>query len=286
MLLSSAWLGQVVYRRRRCLSPRAGTAAIFTENRKTSNPTKSATSFPWKIPRVSLENDTNTACRVRITATCGGLNWRILQRARAEKCGTHVQRSVGSESSCRASDNDNLSLCLWDWITRRVLSGITSPSDLSQTQLTWSWVGYHQLGGHRLYRLLRFHPPSWAGYKGTKAFQEPWPVWLLYYYGLGRHNVTLDLSIIFLILQETVTQALLQSWTTSCTGGHLYLLLTGQWRGLSNIPGFVLLPDGGSVLNTAYRSRIIYVILVYNELESPGFQDHQQHLSVPDQSNG
>ena len=202
----------------------------------------------------------------------------------------HVQRSVGSESSCRASDNDNLSLCLWDWITGRVLSGIISPSDLSrlsQTQLTWSWVGYHQLGGHRLYRLLRFHPPSWAGYKGTKAFQEPWPVWLLYCYGLGATQPNTGPLNYFLNPTGNGYQgSAAPILDNKLDGGHLYLLLSGQRRGLSNIPGFVLLPDGGSVLNTAYRSGIIYVILVHNELESPGFQDHQQHLSVPDQSNG
>ena len=77
-------------------------------------------------------------------------------------------------------------------------------------------------------------------YKGTKAFQEPGPLWLLYYQtGAGALNYFLNPT------QETVDKGLLPNLTQQVVlGGHLQRLFSGQGSGLSNIPGFVLLPDG------------------------------------------
>ena len=92
---------------------------------------------------------------------------------------------------------------------------------------------------------LEVPPPSTphlegGRYKGTKAFQEPGPLWLLYYQtGAGALNYFLNPT------QETVDKGLPSNLTQQVVlGGHLQRLFSGQGSGLSNIPGFVLLPDG------------------------------------------
>ena len=57
-------------------------------------------------------------------------------------------------------------------------------------------------------------------------------------------------------------------------------------RIIKHSTAFVLLPDGGSALNEALSCRIIYVILVYNEVESPVSSRTTNSIpSVPAQPN-
>ena len=62
---------------------------------------------------------------------------------------------------------------------------------------------------------------------------------MYYQTGAGALNYFLNPT------QETVDKGLLPNLTQQVVlGGHLQRLFSGQGSGLSNIPGFVLLPDG------------------------------------------
>ena len=215
-----------------------------------------------------------------------------------------VHVCVRSLDSCTESDN-NLSFCLCDWSTLDTRDHHCPGLFLVQTflfsqQTTWWWLvvtlpirmwGLREGGGQILswtnledIDCIDFggspSTPHLEGgrYKGTKAFQEPGPLWLLYYQtGAGALNYFLNPT------QETVDKGLLPNLTQQVVlGGHLQRLFSGQGSGLSNIPGFVLLPDGSVQSWMRLSCRIIYVILVDNELKS---RTTNSISSVPAKSN-
>ena len=150
--------------------------------------------------------------------------------------GRHV--CVRSLDSWTASDN-NLSFCLCDWSTRDT----RETRDLHCPPLFLAQTFLHKLqsgGGDLTYQNVRGEgggqilscwtktwrtsivltlevPPSTAHleggrYKGTKAFQEPWPVWLLNYqtgagrlplnYFLNPHRKRLDKGLLSNLTQQ------------------------------------------------------------------------------------
>ena len=135
------------------------------------------------------------------------------------------------------------------------------------------WV---EPGGHRLYWLWRFHPPQHTLREGDTKGQKHSRSHDQYDSWITRLGLPGYLSIIFLIHTGNgwIKVCSPISYTTSTLDGRTSAVAPQRTLEgitlLSNIPGFVLLPDGSVQSWMRLSCTIIYVILADNKLESPG----------------